>query len=156
MTGVGSEGPWIAVFQMDIPIRWGDMDAMGHVNNTVYFRYLEQLRISWFDRIGCSPEPAGEGPIILNAWCSFLRELRYPGTVRAVLEVGPIGRSTFETRALMARTDDPGTICAEGGAKVVWIDFPRRKATPLSDSLKALIVRPVPGHEPGHEPGPTA
>ena len=32
-----------------IPIRWGDMDAMGHVNNTVYFRYMEQARICWFD-----------------------------------------------------------------------------------------------------------
>ena len=34
-----------------IAIRWGDMDAMGHVNNTVYFRYMEQARISWFDRL---------------------------------------------------------------------------------------------------------
>ncbi|MBM3384043.1 MAG: acyl-CoA thioesterase, partial [Betaproteobacteria bacterium] len=34
-----------------IPIRWGDMDAMGHVNNTVYFRFMEQARISWFDRL---------------------------------------------------------------------------------------------------------
>ena len=30
-----------------MPIRWGDMDAMGHVNNTVYFRYMEQTRIEW-------------------------------------------------------------------------------------------------------------
>jgi acyl-CoA thioester hydrolase len=142
------EGSWTAVFQMDIPIRWGDMDAMGHVNNTVYFRYMEQLRISWFDLLGCSPLPAGQGPIILNAHCSFVRELRYPGTIRAVLLVGPIGRSTFETRALMYRTDDPVSVYAEGGAKVVWVDFAVRKATPLSDSLKALILKPVPGHEP--------
>ena len=36
----------ILVFRREIPIRWGDMDAMGHVNNTVYFRYLEETRIS--------------------------------------------------------------------------------------------------------------
>ncbi len=29
------------VHEMIIPIRWGDMDAMGHVNNTLYFRYIE-------------------------------------------------------------------------------------------------------------------
>ena len=34
-------------FEMTIPIRWGDMDAMGHVNNTIYFRYLEILRIEY-------------------------------------------------------------------------------------------------------------
>jgi acyl-CoA thioester hydrolase len=33
--------------EMVMPIRWGDMDAMGHVNNTVYFRYLEVVRIEW-------------------------------------------------------------------------------------------------------------
>jgi len=33
-----------------IPVRWGDMDAMGHVNNTVYFRFMEQTRISWFEK----------------------------------------------------------------------------------------------------------
>ena len=40
------------VNELVIPIRWGDMDAMGHVNNTVYFRYLESTRIDWFDKIG--------------------------------------------------------------------------------------------------------
>lgn len=40
------------VFEMSMPIRWGDMDAFGHVNNTVYFRYMEQARISWFEQLG--------------------------------------------------------------------------------------------------------
>jgi acyl-CoA thioester hydrolase len=35
------------VYEMRIPMRWGDMDAMGHVNNTLYFRYLETVRIEW-------------------------------------------------------------------------------------------------------------
>ena len=43
--------------EMVIPIRWGDMDAMGHVNNTIYFRYFEIVRIEWFDSIGCRPDP---------------------------------------------------------------------------------------------------
>jgi acyl-CoA thioester hydrolase len=33
------------------------MDAMGHVNNTVYFRYLETVRIDYFQSIGCEPNP---------------------------------------------------------------------------------------------------
>jgi acyl-CoA thioester hydrolase len=36
--------------EMVIPIRWGDMDAMGHVNNTIYFRYLEIVRIECLRR----------------------------------------------------------------------------------------------------------
>jgi acyl-CoA thioester hydrolase len=49
----------ILVYELELPIRWGDMDAMGHVNNTVYFRYMEQLRISWFDAMGFGPDPRG-------------------------------------------------------------------------------------------------
>jgi acyl-CoA thioester hydrolase len=70
-------------FEMVIPIRWGDMDAMGHVNNASYFRYLESLRIEWFRSIGCQPASDGTGPIIINAFCSFIRQLEYPGDVLA-------------------------------------------------------------------------
>ena len=34
-----------------IPIRWGDMDALGHVNAPIYFRYMEQVRVSWFEKM---------------------------------------------------------------------------------------------------------
>lgn len=42
------------VYTVVMPIRWGDMDAMGHVNNTVYFQYLEQARIEWLRRLGAA------------------------------------------------------------------------------------------------------
>ena len=56
-------------------IRWGDMDAMGHVNNAVYFRYLESARIDWMRAVGCTPDPQGEGPVIINAFCNFYKQL---------------------------------------------------------------------------------
>ena len=64
---------------MVVPIRWGDMDAMGHVNNAVYFRYFETVRIDWMRSIGAARGPDGIGPVIVNAFCSFIRQLEYPG-----------------------------------------------------------------------------
>jgi acyl-CoA thioester hydrolase len=75
------------VFEMDLSIRWGDMDAMGHVNNTVYFRYLETVRIEWMRKVGANPDPAGQGPVILNAFCNFYKQLEYPGDVRVKIYV---------------------------------------------------------------------
>ena len=69
------------VYEMHIPIRWGDMDAMKHVNNTVYFRYLETCRIDWMHSTGSMPGDAGEGPVIVNAFCNFYKQLEYPGDV---------------------------------------------------------------------------
>ena len=73
-------------------IRWGDMDAMGHVNNAVYFRYIEQARIDWLGSIDSSPEPTGDGPVIINAHCTFLKQLKYPGEIEVMTYVGPAGR----------------------------------------------------------------
>ena len=44
------------VHEMRIPVRWGDLDAMGHVNNTIYFRYFESLRIEWLNRFDAPPK----------------------------------------------------------------------------------------------------
>ena len=56
------------IFESTIPIRWGDMDAMGHVNNTSYFRYMETIRIDWMRSVNAMPNPLGEGPVIVNAF----------------------------------------------------------------------------------------
>ena len=127
------------VFDMTIPIRWGDMDAMGHVNNTLYFRYLEVVRIEWMRSIGCSFDPKEAGPIIINAFCTFHRQLEYPGEVLAKYYVSDPGRSTFESWCTLARTDDPETIYATGGATTVWVDHPQQKSAPLPDWLRAKL-----------------
>ncbi|MBE0579608.1 thioesterase family protein, partial [Devosia sp.] len=115
--------------------------------NTVYFRYLEQARISWFEHMGLPPDPSGMGPVIVNAHCSFVRQLEYPGTVLCRCYVGAIGRASFETSADLSRTDDPDTVYAHGGAKVVWVDFPAKKSAPLPPEIRSAIVRPWGGQE---------
>jgi acyl-CoA thioester hydrolase len=126
-------------YEMVIPIRWGDMDAMGHVNNTVYFRYFEIVRIAWFDALGCAPNPNGEGPVIVNAFCNFHRQLEYPGDVVAKHYTGEIGRSSIETYLTLERADAPGQVCTSGGAKIVWVDALKQKSAPLPDRLRQLL-----------------
>jgi acyl-CoA thioester hydrolase len=128
------------VYTTRIAIRWGDMDAMGHVNNVTYFRYLEQARIEWFDQIGCMPDRDGEGPVIVNADCTFLRQLAYPGGIEVRTFIGAIGRSSFETLHEIRRVDQPDVLAAEGSAKLVWINFPTGKSTPLSDDIRGRLT----------------
>ncbi len=127
-------------FEMRIPIRWGDMDAMGHVNNTVYFRYLETIRIEWLNQVGGTPDPHGEGPVIVNAFCNFIRQLEYPGEVLARQYVGGVGRTSIDTYITLERSDVPGVIYASGGARVVWVDSVRQKSVPLPDWLRKLVT----------------
>lgn len=124
------------VYEMSIPIRWGDMDAMNHVNNTTYFRYLETVRIDWMRSIGCQPDPKGEGPVIVNAFCNFYKQLEYPGDVLVKMYVSDPARSTFESWGTMSRTDDPDVIYAAGGATTIWVNFPAQKSAPLPDWMR--------------------
>jgi acyl-CoA thioester hydrolase len=128
------------VFETRLPIRWGDMDAMGHVNNASYFRYLETVRIDWMYSIGCVPDPKGEGPVIVNAFCNFYRQLKAPGEVLAKHYVSDAGRTSFETWITLERTDEPGVIYAEGGATTLWFDAQTDKAIALPDWVKGLVT----------------
>ena len=129
------------VYTARMPIRWGDMDAMGHVNNTVYFRYFEQARIEWLSSLGFGPDADGEGPVIVNAHCTFLKQLRFPGDIEVRTYIGQIGRSSFETVHEVVRTDNPGIIWAEGGAKVVWVNYAREKSVPLVEHIVERLTK---------------
>lgn len=127
------------VAEMTMPIRWGDMDAMGHVNNTVYFRYLESARIEWFRTIHCEPDPQGQGPVIVNAFCNFYKQLEYPGDIVVKTYVSDPGRTTFESWHTIERLDQPGVVSAAGGATVIWVDFPQQKAVTLPDRMRQIV-----------------
>lgn len=127
------------VFEMRIPIRWGDMDAMNHVNNTTYFRYLETCRIDWLHSIGAIPNPQGEGSVIVNAFCNFYKQFEYPGDVLIKMFASDPARTTFETWATMERSDKPGVIYAAGGATTIWVDFPQQKAIELPHWMRTIV-----------------
>jgi acyl-CoA thioester hydrolase len=127
------------VYEMKIPIRWGDMDAMNHLNNGTYFRYLETCRIEWLCSIGFAPDAHGEGPVIVNAFCNFYKQLRYPGDVLIKMYASDPGRTTFETWATMERAEEPDVVYAAGGATTMWVDFRIQKSMNLPDWLRELL-----------------
>ena len=123
-----------------MPIRWGDMDAMGHVNNTVYFRYMEQARIEWIESLGFPTGQAqDESPVIINASCTFLVALTYPGTVEVRMYAGPAGRSSLPTHYEM-RLLGSERLCAEGAAKLVWTKPSSGKSIPLPEAMRKLAA----------------
>ena len=120
-----------------IAIRWGDMDAMGHVNNTVYFRYMEQARISWFDALVPQAEAwQATGIVIANASCNFKRPLNYPGTVEVNLLVGAPGGSSVPT---FYELKMGGETYADGAATVVFIDMQKQKPIRIPQAIREVI-----------------
>lgn len=118
------------------PIRWGDMDALGHVNNTVYFRFMEQARVEWMEKIGMALTPElTEGIVIINAECTFLKQLTYPGQVAVQMDYGSIGTSSIMSYYQL-RLVGENTLYAEGAAKMVWVNFALGKSAPLPEKIR--------------------
>lgn len=134
MERTDSRGVW--VHSSRIPIRWGDMDAYRHVNNTVYFRYMEQVRVEYLERIGYTVRPVGTAPVIINASCTFLVPLTYPGTLEVAMFLGSPGRSSIASHYEIRVEGEP-TLYATGAAKIVWIDVASGKSVPIPDELRA-------------------
>lgn len=129
------------VHTIHIPMRWGDMDAMGHMNNAVYFRIMETARIAWLDNLGYTLDPSGQGIVMVNALCNFQRQLTYPCDIVTHTYISSPGRSSFETWHVLERADQPGVVHASGGATICWVDFAAQKSVPLPEWLRVLLAQ---------------
>jgi acyl-CoA thioester hydrolase len=120
------------------PIRWGDMDALGHVNSTVYFRYMEQARIEWLYALSQDGDAygSGQGPVIVNASCTFREPLVYPGDVEVRMYLADPGRSSVGSFYEIRKGE---TLVAEGAAKIVWIDVATGRPTALPERIAAPL-----------------
>lgn len=140
-----AQGGFHRVIDLSMPIRWGDMDAFSHVNNTVYFRFMEEVRITWFRELDIAgANVKGQGPVVVNASMEFLKQLHYPGDVIGSMFVGAPGRSSFDTRFELYRADDIATLYARGTAKCVWVDYAAARSVPIPDLLRHAIETAAP------------
>ena len=116
-----------------IAIRWGDMDAMGHVNNAMYFRYMEQARIGWFETLA---QRETTGIVIANASCNFRKAINYPGTVEVKVYSGAPGGSSVPTFYELSVADE---LYADGAAVVVFVDLQSQKPVRIPERIRSLL-----------------
>jgi len=123
-----------------LPLLWGDMDALGHVNNTRYFRWFESARIAYFERIGLRvSEPSAIGPILAATTCDFLRPLNYPADLSVGACVPTMGRTSFTMEYAVALSIAPNQHCARGSGVIVLINYESGEKVPIPDAMRDAI-----------------
>ncbi len=127
------------VYDSPMDVRWGDMDCLGHVNNTVYFRYMESARVEWLRSTRGSPHDGNQGPVVVNCFCNYLRQIEYPAQLVVKMSVSDPARTAFETWYEIEKANEPGVVYANGGATVIWVDFDRQKAVDLPAWMRAMV-----------------
>lgn len=125
-----------------LPVQWGDMDAYGHVNNTVYFRFFETARIAYLAQCGFvhSYERDRVGAILHSTSCRFRRPLTHPDEIEVGGRASEVGedRFTMEYRVVSGTQD---AVAADGSGIIVAYDYRRGTKVPLPDEVRASIER---------------
>lgn len=132
------------LFRHEIAMRWGDMDALGHLNNTYYFRYMEQARVSWLDDIGCPIEPNGIGPVLASTRCDYRKQLVYPATICLDVYTGRVGSKSLTLYHRFSSLEAPDTLFAEGEVVLVWVNYATGETVPLPEIIRQTVTPPTP------------
>lgn len=126
---------------IEIPVVWGDMDAFQHVNNIIYFRYFESVRIAYFEQVGFFEvlEEIGIGPILASTQCKFKAPLSYPDTISVGTHVSNLQEDRFlmTYRVVSHRMQ---RIAAEGDGLIVAYNYRENKKAPLPDQVRSRIL----------------
>lgn len=134
---------------VDIPVAWGDMDAFQHVNNTVYFRWVETARIAYFSRVGmdASMKKDGIGPILHSTSCRFRVPLTYPDTVSVGARVTGMDEDRFTIETAIV-SEQHARIAAEAQAIIVMFNYRTGGKTPIPASIRHRIAELEAGRRP--------
>ena len=126
---------------IDIPVQWGEMDAYGHLNNTVVFRFFESARIALLERCNFlrAYDELQIGAILHSTACRFRRPLYYPDTVQVGARVSKVHGDRFEMEYLVFSTAQDA-VAAEGTATVVSFDYGERAKTSLPEMVVAGLA----------------
>ena len=120
-----------------LDVRWGDMDAFGHVNNAKYFTYCESARIRYFEELDLEAyrEHESHGPAVVSATCNFIRQVHYPATLDVGVRAAKIGRSSFTLDYVILRHGSDEVV-ADGNSVAVWVDYAAGTSIPVPEAIR--------------------
>ena len=121
--------------RMPIELRWRDLDAFNHVNNSNFMTYLEEARIRWFDSLGEAWVTDTTAPLLAAVQMNYRVPIPYPANVVVELGCERLGTSSV-TLSHRIVGEDGTPLYADGNVVMVWIDRATGRPTPLPDAVR--------------------
>ena len=127
--------------QIELRIDWSELDLFGHVNNVMYFKYIQAARVNYWETIGinASFKENKLGPILLSSSCQFKKQLLYPGNIIVKTGINFIKTTSFGIHHHII--DKQGDIVAEAEDVIVMFDFMKNEKVPVPAEMRALVEK---------------
>ncbi len=126
--------------ELAIDVAWGEQDAFGHLNNVMFFRYCESVRMRFLERVGilAMHEQEGNSVILANATCDFLRPVKWPQRILTRARCSDIGTTSFTMEYELF--DEAGTLVAKGVSVQVMYDHRAERKIRVPDRIRTAIA----------------
>ncbi|MEO1888910.1 MAG: thioesterase family protein [Cycloclasticus sp.] len=124
-----------------MPVRWGDADIFGHVNNVQYIRYLESGRVAYCEDALNLPLTADMkvGWLLADIQCAFLQQVHYPENLEVLTRISKIGNKSATVLAEIYREGEDKPVITSKGV-MVWFDFESQQTASIPDVIKSKVA----------------
>jgi acyl-CoA thioester hydrolase len=127
------------LLRMEMPVRWRDLDAFSHVNNSTFLTYIEEARLQWFQSLPGPWLSEDAAPVLAASHVNYRRPIEWPAQLAVELYAERIGNTSFTVAHRIVRSDDATVLYSDGSSVLVWIDRSGRPA-PLPAAVRGATA----------------
>lgn len=124
------------LIEVPIALRWRDLDAFNHVNNSTFLTYLEEARLIWFSRIDGPWFAEDYMPVLAATHVNYRRQLSWPGEVIVELRCERLGNSSLTLTHRILDAVDREKVYSDGSVVLVWVEAVSGKSVALPEAVR--------------------
>ncbi|MDQ3510894.1 MAG: acyl-CoA thioesterase [Pseudomonadota bacterium] len=121
---------------MPLSVRWRDLDAFNHVNNSQYLSFLEEARLHWMTALPGQGLGGDVAPVVAAATLNYRRPIGWPAQVMIELFVERLGNTSVTVGHRITDAADSSVLYCDGHVVLVWIARQNGRAAPLPEGVR--------------------
>ena len=126
----------VELIRVPLSVRWRDLDAFNHVNNSKYLSFLEEARLGWMMGLPGQGLEDDVAPVVAAASLNYRRPIAWPAQVMIELFVERLGNTSVTIGHRILDADDPAVLYCDGNVVMVWIGRDSGRAAPLPHGVR--------------------
>jgi len=121
---------------LTMPVRWRDLDAFNHANNSTYLTYIEETRLHWMSQLPGEWMNAQYSPLLAAVHVNYRKAVSWPGSVVIELYCERLGNTSVTLAHRIVDSANRDLLYSDGQSVMVWIDPGTGKPVPLPDVIR--------------------
>ena len=129
------------LFVAQLPVRWRDLDAFNHVNNSSYLTYLEEARLQWLSQVPGPWFDDAAMPVLAASELNYRLPIAWPATLQVELRCERLGNSSLTLAHRIVDAGDPARLYSVGRVVLVWMNPHSGRSVPLPAAVRSAADR---------------